>query len=718
MRLLTYTCSILAGGLLSAAMLVSPALAGELPSAPSQGARSSQVSEIIVAFQADVSQEDRAGLRSGAGVARVRGLRLRDTELVRATSGAMTAALSALSRSPQVRYAEPNGLVRAQSADTYWPLLWGLQNTGQLINGLGGLLDADADVPEAWTRSLGTGQTVAIVDSGITFNHRDLQGQFAVNPGESGSGRETNGIDDDSDGLVDDFRGWDFVEGDNLPGDADGHGTHVAGTIAARKDNETGVVGAAPSAKVMSLRVLDATGSGTTAAVSQACDLAGDQRIKIVNASLSGGYSRAVQEAIASHPDTLYVVAAGNGSTDGIGDDNDLTPTYPCALAQANIVCVGASDSSDRRAPFSNYGLLSVDLLAPGVNILSTWIDDPVNGCASSCYVYSSGTSMAAPHVAAALALMRAANPALTSTALKTLLLSGVDPKLAFAATAVSGGRLNAATAVSAAAALLVAGTDTTAPQTTIDGGPAGTINSTTVSFDFSASEPGSVFECRLDGPGATTAARYDACSSPKQFSGLSDGGYSLSVRARDAAGNTDATPATRAFTVATAVVVPVAVAPTSDPVASTPALTSAPTTPDAVAIPATTPPVSTGEALSPGSPAAVFNAAPLRAPTLTIPTSARRIVPIAKGIITVRLNPPKTSGTGTITLTSGKQHLGARRFLFAASQRLTVRIRLSPAGRRLLRRTRTIRVNATIRATGTTGLTRTRTVILMLTLR
>ncbi len=889
--------------MIGAATLSTTAIASELPVAPPQRADNAVTDEIIVAFEADAKREERASLRSGAGVSRTRGLRVRDTELVRAPRGELTAALRALSRSPKVRYAEPNGVVRAQSADTYSSLLWGLHNTGQPVDGVAGTTDADIDAPEAWTQSVGAGQTVAVVDTGAHFDHRDLQGQFATNPGESGGGRETNAVDDDGNGLVDDYRGWDFVDGDNLPGDLNGHGTHVTGTIAALRDNNLGVAGAAPSAKVTALRVLDATGSGTNAAVSDAFDLAGDQGIAIVNASLGGGYSRAVQDAIAAHPGTLYVAAAGNGGADGIGDNNDLTPSYPCALTNANVVCVGATDSSDQRAEFSNYGLLSVDLFAPGVSTASTWIDDPANGCASSCYVYSSGTSMATPHVAAALALMRSANPALTSQALKLQLLASVNPKLALTTSAVSGGRLNATSAVAAVAALLAPILDITAPQTTITSGPTGTVTSATASFAFTASEPGSIFACRLDGPGAigsyepctspktynslsdgsytlsvraidaagntdtTPAARmftvsipdttapqstidsgpsgtigsasasfafsssepgslfacrldgpnatpgsYEPCSSPKSYSNLVDGSYTLFVRATDAAGNTDTTPAsqtfgvvtsdttapqttidsgptgtisstatsfsffseanasfecqldaggwtacssprtysdladgqrtfavratdaagntetapaTRTFTVTTpaTTTVPPTSAPAAPAETTTPSNTT-PAAPPATTTPSTSTETGTADTTAPSSPTGVESAAPLRAPAFTIPLRGRRIIAGATGMVVLKLTTPTAHGKGIVTLTTqtgspGPRRrllrLGSRRFGFSASEKPTVRVQLSSAGRRLLKRKRTIRVRATIRATGTTGLTATRTVALTL---
>jgi len=307
----------------------------------------------------------------------------------------------------------------------------------QRVLGQAGVADADIDAPEAWSLgATGAGVTVAVVDTGINLAHPDLAARIATNPGESGGGRETNNVDDDHDGLVDDWRGWDWVAGDNDPSDENGHGTHVSGTIAAAQD-AVGVSGVAPDARILPLRVLDATGSGSSSAVAAAFDLAGRMNIPVVNASLgSSGVSNAERSAIQAHPNTLYVVAAGND-----GHDDDVTPTYPCALPLGNVVCVGATDNRDARASFSNVGAASVDLFAPGVGVLSSY---------GSGYGYMSGTSMATPHVAGTLALLRQAAPALNSAQLKQGLLDGADREASLAGLSVTGARLNAASAIQA----------------------------------------------------------------------------------------------------------------------------------------------------------------------------------------------------------------------------------------------------------------------------
>jgi subtilisin family serine protease len=420
----------------SAVLLALPTAAGART--PSQLEREG-VREIIVKRRRGLDREARAELRADADVRLEKTLRLPATEIVRADPGELTEALDALDRNPDVVYAEPNGRVRAATADTWWSELWGLDNGGRAILGQTGTIDADIDAPEAWALgTTGAAQTVAVVDSGVNAAHPDLTGQMATNPGESGAGRETNGIDDDHNGLADDHRGWDWVADDNDPDDGNRHGSHVAGTIAARRDTQ-GIVGVAPDARVLALRVLGADGWGWLSDIAEAFDYAGDLGVPIVNASLGGtSYSKSMLDAIVAHPNTLYVVAAGNSSV-----SNDSSPHYPCALGPTNVVCVGATDNRDARASFSNWGATTVDLFAPGDDVLSA-----NKAGAADPWIYLSGTSMATPHVAGALALMRAAAPTLDAAQLKAALLSGVDALAALNGRAVTGGRLNAAAAV------------------------------------------------------------------------------------------------------------------------------------------------------------------------------------------------------------------------------------------------------------------------------
>jgi subtilisin family serine protease len=390
---------------------------------------------IVVAREPGLSASERSDLRADADVDHVRNMRLPDLEVVRAEPGRLVEAVRALEADPDVRYAVPDVQAHAATSDPYWSLMWGLRNTAQPIDGFVGTPGADIDVTDAWLLSTGAGQTVAVVDTGATFDHPDLQGTYATNAGEAGAGKETNGVDDDGDGFVDDWRGWDFVDGDNTPTDGNGHGTHVAGTIAARTGNGAGIAGVAPDTTVLPLRVLDSGGHGSMSAIADAFDFAGDRGIPIVNASLVGPSFQPLEDAVAAHPGTLYVVAAGN-------DNTDAATYFPCALPEDNVVCVGATDANDARAGFSNYSPTAVDLSAPGVKIVSAW--------SNGAYMYADGTSMASPHVAGVAALMRAKDPSLTPTQLKSALLASVDPVPALAGQSATGGRLDAAKAVAA----------------------------------------------------------------------------------------------------------------------------------------------------------------------------------------------------------------------------------------------------------------------------
>lgn len=347
-------------------------------------------------------------------------------------------AVAALSRNPLVEYAEPDFVQRAVATtpnDTYFGLQWGLHNTGQSIRGVYGLPDADIDMPETWDISTGgPGCLVAVIDTGTQWNHPDLDANIWANAGEIAG----NGIDDDGNGYVDDVRGWDFFDNDNNPDDGDGHGTHTAGTIAAESNNGTGVAGVAWNCKIMPLRFLGPEGGATSDAV-KALDYAVAKGVKVSNNSWGGGsYSTALYNAIANSRAAghVFVAAAGN---DGVNTDN--SPHYPSAYNLDNIIAVAATDNNDRLASFSNYGASTVDLGAPGVDIASTY--------SGSNYVWSSGTSMAAPHVAGVVALVYLKNPGFTYSQVVNQVLSTARPVTSLAGVTVTGGMLNAFNALS-----------------------------------------------------------------------------------------------------------------------------------------------------------------------------------------------------------------------------------------------------------------------------
>ncbi len=392
-----------------------------------------QADNIIVRRAPGLDYSERVDLRKDAGVKLVDTLSLPFTEVVRATKDTGD-ALAALNADPNVAYAELDRAVGALTNDTYFSQLWALENTGQF----GGLAGHDMDVPDAWQTTTGAGVTVAVVDTGVDATAADLAGQIAGDASDI----PDNGVDDDRNGYVDDTQGWDFVDGDNEPEDENAHGTHVSGTIAALAENGEGVAGVAPGAHVLPLRALDADGTGSDSTIAEAFDYAGDLGARIVNASLGGvGGSQTLTDAMASHPDTLYVVAAGN---DGV--NTDLTAFAPCTSPAPNVVCVGASNNRDVRASFSNYGATTVDLFAPGVTIESTW--------PGGTYKFLSGTSMAAPHVAGEAALALSADPAASTAQLKEALIASADPVAGLSTLSVAGGRANAAKAVAEVATM------------------------------------------------------------------------------------------------------------------------------------------------------------------------------------------------------------------------------------------------------------------------
>jgi subtilisin family serine protease len=390
--------------------------AAQVRSMQAQGVR-----EIVLDRRPGVTAAQLDQLRAQAGVSYVGPGPLPGTELDRAASGALSAAVARLESEPDVAYAEPDGEVHATATpnDPYFSQQWALQNSGQSVLGTDGTAGDDIGASYVWPHATGAGVTVAVVDTGVDATAPDLMGQLVP--------------------------GYSWVNSDTDTQDEDGHGTHVSGIIAAVQNNGSGVSGVAPGAHVMPLQALDSSGDGTDADVAAAFNYAGDAGVPIVNASLgSSSPSQAIEQAIAAHPNTLYVVAAGNSGTD---NDNPSTPFYPCDLTEANVICVGASDQNDQPASFSDYGPTSVDLFAPGVNVLSTWLS---NG-GTARYAYADGTSMATPMVSATLALMLSRESSLSAAQLKSDLLQSVDQEPQFAGESSSGGDLDAAAAVALA---------------------------------------------------------------------------------------------------------------------------------------------------------------------------------------------------------------------------------------------------------------------------
>ena len=298
---------------------------------------------------------ERADARADHDVALKKQTRVSGLQLVKAEPGQTVGeAVLELEGDSRVAYAEPNTIVRAASTpnDPLYSTLWGLEKI---------------KAPGAWDATTGSsGVTVAVTDTGVAYDHPDLANRMWQNAAEAGG---TDGVDDDGNGYVDDVRGWDTIDGDSDPRDLEEHGTHVAGTIGAQGNNALGITGVAQDTRIMPIRVLKPQVGGTAAALVEGFDYAGDMGADIVNASLSGqGTVQSVQDVVEAHPDTLYVSAAGNDNTNVDGG----ATRWPCNVTAPNMICVAATDQSDNRASFSNYGATSVDLGAPGTNVRST----------------------------------------------------------------------------------------------------------------------------------------------------------------------------------------------------------------------------------------------------------------------------------------------------------------------------------------------------------
>jgi subtilisin family serine protease len=338
----------------------------------------------------------------------------------------------------------------ALSGDPYEPYQWPLDNRGDNLDQLSlpsvpaQSSDADVDGLEARTGATGVGVVVAVVDSGVDFAHPDLNGSAWLNPGEDCASGPGNGIDDDDNGFVDDCTGWDFGNDDPVgyDGGSDAHGTHVAGLIAATAGNGIGIAGLAPDAEIMDLRVDSADGVIQASAIARAIRYAADNGADIVNLSL-GSQPGASPEAVveiaeaveyAADKGVLLVVAAGNNAT-----SLDDSAVYPASLDTANMIVVAASTPDDRPAGFSNTGS-PVDVFAPGELVLSTV---PGDGLA-----FHSGTSQAAPLVAAAAALVLEQQPGLAPGDVAGLLASTGDRNDSLSSAVLGVSRFNAAAAI------------------------------------------------------------------------------------------------------------------------------------------------------------------------------------------------------------------------------------------------------------------------------
>ncbi len=427
----------------------------------------------------------------------IRGLGAAGTLLLQSHSYEVSDAEAALQSNSLVAAFIANGVITSTALpnDSDFGNMTNLQNVGQF----GATADADVDAPEAWDLTRGSSSVVVgVIDSGVDASHPDLYLNMWINQGEIPAGKRSQAKDIDNDGIVtfydlndssnasivrdlnsndyidahdllddplwadgrdsdgngftDDFFGWNFRQSSNEPfapnnpSDALGHGTHVAGTIAAIGNNGRGVTGINWRTSVMALKFLDGNNQGDTASAIAAINYATMMReqfntnVRVLNNSWGqpGGFNPLLERAIDASGDAgiLFVAAAGNGNLLGQGVDNDRTPFYPASYELDNVISVGASDSKDRLAAFSNYGVRSVDIVAPGVGVRST--------LPGGRYGEANGTSMATPHVAGVAALGWAWQPEATVAEIRRAILEQSDSLASLGNQISTGRRLNA----------------------------------------------------------------------------------------------------------------------------------------------------------------------------------------------------------------------------------------------------------------------------------
>jgi thermitase len=398
-------------------------------SAQSPGETGSFVAaELLVKFRPGVTAAARADAHRQAGGTQLNEIARTGVQRVAVSRGDELAAIGRYQRNPNVLYAEPNYIRRIPTltshaigsevlpGDYYFAEQWALHNTGQQFQCTAwifgdicyyvGTPDADIDAPESWGVSTGSAVRVAVIDSGVDYTHPDLTAKY--------------------DG------GWDFINNDNDPLDDHGHGTHVSGTIAAAMDNltgtpaaEEGVVGVAPNARILAYKVCSPDGSCSDFAIAQALDQAITDGAQVINMSLGGSeYSQSMYDGVQAAWTAGLVIVAG------AGNDGTTAPFYPAAFA--NVVSVAAFDEDHRRPSFSNYGNW-VDISAPGNVIMSAY---RMSACAASevpgdtgCYTWSSGTSMATPHVSGAAALVWSRSDVTSNSQVVDAILNSADPR-------------------------------------------------------------------------------------------------------------------------------------------------------------------------------------------------------------------------------------------------------------------------------------------------
>lgn len=420
----------------------------ELVRASLEAGHSFRTGELLVQFRAGASAEDRRSALAAVAGQRIRPLvsggHRPELDLVRfGTTLSIDTAMRLLERHPAVDFAEPNWIYQhhATSNDPYYldGSLWGMYGdttTPANVYGTG--------AGEVWAAGATCDKNVyvGVIDEGVMYTHEDLAANIWVNPFDA-----ADGVDNDGNGYVDDIRGWDFV-GDNnstFDGAFDNHGTHVAGTLGAVGGNGIGVAGVCWSLNIISAKFLGFFGGSTDdaiLAIDYLTDLKTRHGINLVATNNSwggGGFSQALKDAIdrGGDADILFVTSAGNSAV-----DIDVSPQYPASYDSEALIAVASIDIDGALSSFSNWGLVSVDLGAPGGGIWSTVPSmNLLPSRVTSSYASYDGTSMAAPHVTGGVALAASVYPGLTALQYKSELLSLAEPTPSLEGKTVTGGR-------------------------------------------------------------------------------------------------------------------------------------------------------------------------------------------------------------------------------------------------------------------------------------
>jgi thermitase len=408
--------------------------------------RASSAPELLVKFRPGVSEDAIAKITSQlndrvedeieavSGLAAIDDLDNLEAESIAAEYRAM----------PEVEYAEPSheiilsqdspGFKHLHPNDARFSEQWFLDNHGQN----GGSEGADIGAARAWKITTGDDDiVVAVLDSGVDYRHSDLQNNIWVRPGN------IKQYEDRDLGSIEDVHGYNAVDNSGDPMDENGHGTHCAGIVGAEGGNEIGVSGVNWKVKIMALKFMNAGGFGTSKDAIEAINYVIERKragvnVRVISASWGSKMrSQALEDVIrkAQEAGILFVAASGNDSS-----NIDYLPQYPAGYTLGNVISVAALNRNDELTSFSNYGVKSVHVAAPGANILSTWLGD--------AYEEKSGTSMATPVVAGVAALVLSKQPGLSVDDLRAILLKSVDKLPHLNGKVSTGGRISAAKAV------------------------------------------------------------------------------------------------------------------------------------------------------------------------------------------------------------------------------------------------------------------------------